>query len=1234
MSADRNLLFGILAVQLDFVSKDGLISAMSAWLLDKSKSLGNILRGQGKLSAEELQHLDALVEVHLRRHGNDPQKSLAALSSVPPVLREQLAALPDDAVQQSVAHVASEKPLVPEPDPNQTIPQPPPEKVRYRILRPHARGGLGEVFVAEDNELGRNVALKEIQNQYAHDMVSRERFVREAEITGGLEHPGIVPVYGLGTYADGRPFYAMRFIKGDNLRQALQRFHGEPGALPARGFDSLNYRQLVQRFIDVCNAVAYAHSRGVLHRDLKPGNIMLGKYGETLVVDWGLAKPTGRSSQSDNAVDEATFMPRSGGDASSATVAGEALGTPAYMSPEQAAGRWDELGVASDIYSLGATLYELLTGRVPYPDFDLDAVQKGHFSPPRSVNPAVPRPLEAICLKAMTLKPLERYTAALDIAKDLERWLADEPVRVWKEPAGVRVRRWVRKHSRLVTGVVAALLVASAGFAMLAAERERARLAVAREQGQTARERDEKAAALEVSQKRLAQVESGIDILASVFTNLDPRQEEKESKPLRYLLSQQLERATEQLTGETVGEPLAVARLQLKLGWAQRNLGAATQAVRLFTAARATFSAQLGPDHPDTLASMGSLAEGYYAAGQLDKALPLYEETLKLLRAKLGPDHPDTLIGMNNLGQGYQAAGQLDKALPLFEETLKLMRAKLGPDHFETLTSMNNLGDCYRAAGRLDKALPLFEETVKVKRAKLGPDHPDTLTSMVNLALGYQHAGQLDKALPLFEETLKLMRAKLGPDHPDTLASMNGLAAGYYAAGQLDKALPLYEETLKLLRAKLGPDHPYTLNSMNNLAAGYYAAGRLDKALPLFEETVKLNRAKLGPDHPDTLTSMNNLAVVYKDAGQIDKALPLYEETLKLRRAKFGPDHPDTLQSMNNLAVVYKDAGQLDKALPLFEETLKLSRAKLGRDHPDTLTSMSSLAAGYYAAGRLDKALPLYEETLKLRRAKSGPDHPDTLTSMSGLAMAYRAAGQLGKALVLFEETLKLRRAKLGPDHPDTLTSMNNLAVVYKDAGQLDKALPLFEETLMLRRAKVGPDHPDTLASMNKLAGVFLDAKQPSKALPLFHEFLAGWKKRLREDLRFAGYQASVGADLIKASEFAAAEPILRECLTIREKHEPDAWTTFNARSLVGSSLFGQKKYTEAEPLLLAGYEGMKQRQDRIPKASQGLLTDALNRLVQLYDATGPKEKADALRAKLSDLRWEIADAPASAVHP
>ncbi len=244
---------------------------------------------------------------------------------------------------------------------------------RFRVLRPHASGGLGAVFVALDGELHREVALKQILDRFADDPTSRQRFLLEAEITGGLEHPGVVAVYGLGTYADGRPYYAMRYIRGDSLKEAIDLFHGDEGLKADAGRRSLEFRKLPRRFLDVCNAIDYAHSRGVIHRDIKPANIILGRHGETLVIDWGLAKAVGRD---DPTVGEQTLTPSSSG-GSSETVPGSALGTPAYMSPEQAAGDLDRLGPRSDVYSLGATLYCLLIGKPPF-----EATTSAPFSAP------------------------------------------------------------------------------------------------------------------------------------------------------------------------------------------------------------------------------------------------------------------------------------------------------------------------------------------------------------------------------------------------------------------------------------------------------------------------------------------------------------------------------------------------------------------------------------------------------------------------------------------------------------------------------------------------------------------------------------------------------------------------------------------------------------------------------------------------------------------------------------
>jgi tetratricopeptide (TPR) repeat protein len=377
---------------------------------------------------------------------------------------------------------------------------------------------------------------------------------------------------------------------------------------------------------------------------------------------------------------------------------------------------------------------------------------------------------------------------------------------------------------------------------------------------------------------------------------------------------------------------------------------------------------------------------------------------------------------------------------------------------------------------------------------------------------------------------------------------MNNLAAAYKDAGKLDRALPLYETTLRRMKARHGPDHPYTLNSRNNLAMGYQAAGKPDKALPLLEQTLEGYKARLGPDHPDVLTCMSNLARVCYDAGRLDRALPLYERALQLRQAKLGPEHPDTLLCANNLAMTYR------------------------------------------AAGRPDRALPLLEKTLQVRKARLGPDHPDVIMSMNNLALIRLDAGKAAEALALFEEALRLAKARLGPEHPQTVRGQVVLAVV--------RRLRDSERRYQREKAAKGPRHVDALLALRDVAQMHLVLTRPDQAEPLLAEVLSGLADRAPDD---------------DVRAFTVA--LLAGCLEQREKAQPNAWATFNTRSMLGGALLGQKKYDEAEPLLLKGYEGMKQREKTIPPQGKVRIAEALDRLIELYEATKKPELAKQYRA-------------------
>jgi tetratricopeptide (TPR) repeat protein len=916
LPGERNLLFGIVALRMNLISHAALLEANREWVRDDSRTLGQVLVARNALDDDEVAVIDALVERHLEESGDDTERGLARLVpgrapavscagtasrsySEPGMGSTSRAAgvndwaracntdrnwgLTDFSDSHLMAGLSSTAGSALPPKSNLARDQlrrreaarktPPEEGSRYRTLWAHATGGLGEIFIAEDRELQRRVALKVIQTHHARNPVSCERFISEAEITGNLEHPGIVPVYGLGSYTDGRPCYAMRFIKGENLATAARRFH--TGTSP--DFQGREFRWLLQRFIDICNPIAYAHSRGVVHRDLKPSNIMLGPFGETLVMDWGVAKLMHERDVGETTAEEVPGMPDEPTMGSwlgetSVTIAGQAVGTPAYMSPEQAAGRLRAVGPASDVYSLGATLYVLLTDRRPFDGESsqvLQAVQDGRFRTPREIRPRVPKALDAICRRAMALEPSSRYPGALALAEDIERWLADEPVSAWNEPWVNRVRRWVRRHHPLVAGGAAAAVVAllALGLAVpllsLAWGNESAarwnerqlRILAMQKAAEAQDQRKEAVSNLEAASRERAgalesrakaneekdRAEKALALLVQAFRRPDPSIDGRSLKVVDLL-----DRSVRELESSLKGQPLMEATLLSAIGETFGGLGMTRESSSAFERAAELRRQGLGEDHPDTLKALHNLAMAHQDAGRLDEALPILEATLARRTAKLGGDHDDVIESINDLAVAYWESGQAARAIPLYEAALAKVQAKHGDDDESTLTIMDNLGVACVDAGDAHRAITVHESVLARMRVKLGDDQLVTLVTMNNLARAYEAGGKAGRSIDLFQSTVPKLRKKLGDDHPTTLTAMSGLARAYRAGGRLAEAISLFEETLVKRRAVLDPDHPDTLVTVFDLANAYHAAKEFPKALLLADAF--LERTKRIPD--------------------------------------------------------------------------------------------------------------------------------------------------------------------------------------------------------------------------------------------------------------------------------------------------------------------------------------------------------------------------------------------------
>jgi serine/threonine-protein kinase len=895
----------------------------------------------------------------------------------------------------------------------------------FRILESLGEGGMGTVYLAEREGAGftQRVALKLIRAGFADPLLER-RLVSERRILARLEHPGIARLIDGGATTAGQPYFAMEQVEGSNVIDYCDQ-------------NRLTIPERLRLFLDICAPVHYAHQQLVVHRDLKPNNILVTEEGHPKLLDFGIAKLLDPTQGLEGATRTAPWF------------------TPAYASPEQIRG--EQVGTPSDIYALGILLYEMVVGRRPYelsarspaeiervvceripepPSVAVtrppsapadgstngpsaDAVSRARRSTPVRLRRQLSGDLDTIVLKALAKEPSRRYASVQQLADDIHQYLDGRPVLARPDSLRYRAGKFVQRHR---TSVAAAAIVAVSLIGGILAAAWQARRAT--EQASIAQGEAEKAGLV-------------TGLMVDLFRLSDPSETLGDTVTARQILEQGVVR----IEREFGDQPDVQASVFAEVAQVYLNLGLLPRAESLVRRALGLREELTGPSSLDVAETLSQLGEIQALQGKREEAVGLYRRAIAI-RAERVPT-ADTLLAATqaNLAWELRALGQHDEAAELFQEALAIQRAQLGDDRPEVASTLLGLAATHHDRGSFDEAEALFQTALAPYDTSVGKPHPMAATALLNIGMIRRLRAQYAEAEPLLRSALTMRTALYEPDHPKVLEVVHHLGTDLYEVGQYAEAERVLADGLKRANLALGHDHPIAGSIRESLASLYSITGRYDLAIAKYDTSLAVKRARLGNEHPQVIFSLIHAGAPLLYAGRLDEAAARYSQALALS----GPQSVSRLLSLGGLATIAQRRRRFAEADSLNQEALDIAQAALRKDHRYTLRLQSDRGELLLDRGRIGEATSLLEEVSAAERATLPELHRHRGLTLRRLGAAYLAGGQAARAQQALRRALANHQA-LPASHPEVEAVQDLLDRALRAQGLAEDVMRGLEE--------------------------------------------------------------------------------------------------------------------------------------------------------------------------------------------